>query len=122
MDSQTLRLTGKFELSQPLDVDKTYSATLQVDIISRNKVSQQNGEYEYIHTAKVTEGALHYLGEKIKFEKKSSQSQKLRGQLFHIAEEAQIDGNDFYESTMTDIRHFLPLIIPQMAEWKKQGL
>ncbi len=122
MPSNSLQLSGRFEIPSPLETGHIYACGIELKVNKKEEVDLENGELEYIFKAKPIRGEVMTDLGKIRFEKKSSQSQKLRGQLIHIAEEAQIDGNEFYESTLVDIRHFLPLIIPQMAEWKKQQL
>lgn len=120
MNSHAVKLTGKFEIPEPLEIDTSYLITIAADITSISKESQENGEYEYTYTAKPTAGSIQAVGGKVvKLEDKKKQSVKLRQQLAFIAQERGIDPEKFYQATMTDFRHFTLEILDFLEGIKK---
>lgn len=105
MNSHSIKLTGTFDIPQPLEIDTSYTMVLQAEIISIAKHSQENGEYEFVYTAKSLVGEATDGKRVIKLEDKKKQSVKLRGQLVAIAQDRGLDPEQFYEAVMVKFRH-----------------
>lgn len=106
MNSNTIRLTGKFEIPEPLDIDHSYTSQITFGITGITKKSQENGEFEFTYHAKPEIGDIILKnGAIIKFKKKVKQSVLLRQQLMFIARERGIDEEKFYDDTMIQFRH-----------------
>jgi len=108
MNSHQLKLSGTFELPNPLEIDKNYGIFADVDIVSISKASQEDGSFEFVYSAKPTIGEVKMPnGEVIKLVDKKKQSVKLRQQLGFIAKDRGLNEQEFYETTMVKIRHYL---------------
>ena len=105
--SNSIKLTGRFEIPEGLEIGTNYTITLDAEITSISKHSQEDGSYEYVHTAKpVTGEIIANAGKVLKLGDKKKQSVKLRQQLGFIARERGIDEETFYNETLTDFRHY----------------
>lgn len=104
MNSNSIQLSGKFEIPEVLEIDHSYSLSFTGGVTSISKHSQENGEYEYVYKIKAENGGiLAAKGKVVKFIKKGSQAQKLR---FEI-ESRGLD----YTSTMSKIMDSLDEIL-----------
>lgn len=82
MNSNSIQLSGKFEIPETLEIDNSYSISFSGGVTSISKHSQENGEYEYVYHIKAENGGiLATKGRVVKFIKKGSQAQKLRFEL-----------------------------------------
>lgn len=108
MNSNQIKLSGNFEIPEALEIDRSYQIQLEVDIKSISKNSEEDGTYNFVFTAKPLKGDIIGVGEKnIKLKDKRKQSVKLRQQLGFLARDKGLDENEFYEVTMTKVRHHL---------------
>lgn len=106
-NSNSVKLSGKFEIPEGLEIDTNYTINIDAEITSISKHSQEDGSYEYVHTAKpVTGEIIANAGKVLKLKDKKKQSQLLRQQLGFIARERGIDEETFYNECMTDFRHY----------------
>ena len=111
MNSHSLKLNGSFELISPLEIDLNYKVSLEGDVVSISKHTEDNGEYAFIYTLKPRTGEILGDGGKVvHFEKKSSQSQKLRSRIRMDALSENKDPDVEYERLMTLLRHYWPEI------------
>lgn len=110
-NSHAIKLVGKFEISQPLNIDHNYTIALTADITSIAKHSQENGEFEYIYTAKAITGEATDGKAVIKLPQKGRQSVLLRGQLAVIATDRDLDPETFYNATMGSLRHNMVAVL-----------
>lgn len=107
MNSHAIKLTGKFEIPTPLEIDKSYDLRLRVGISGISKQSQENGEYEFVYKAVPEFGEVEKeSGEVIRLQDKKKQSVKLRAQLAQIGTDRGLDPEVFYEATMVKFRHY----------------
>ena len=106
MDSYFIKLSGKFNIPEPLEVDSNLVLGLEVEVDDERKKSNKNGEYDFTYTCPALRGEIvTNLGKKIKFEKKTSDSALLNAQLRMIARERNLDEDKFYHETMVLLRH-----------------
>lgn len=120
MNSHAIKLTGKYKIAEPLDIDNSYNTSLLVSITGISKHSQENGEFEFVYHAKPEYGEVGKSNGKIlKMQDKKKQSVKLRQQLGFIAKDRGLDENEFYENTMVKIRHYLPEILDLIVGLEK---
>lgn len=79
MNEQSIKLSGKFSIPEPLEIDKSYEITLTGGVTSIAKQSNEDGTFEYTHTVKPEFGeVLKDNGKVLKLKKKGSLSQVLR--------------------------------------------
>ena len=110
-NTHSLKLQGKFELLDPLDIDTSYTLALEGSVTSISKHSQEDGNFEYVYALKPLRGEIvSKVGTVSKFEKKSSQSQKLRSRIRMDALSENKDPDVEYERLMTLLRHYWPEI------------
>lgn len=96
MAEHAIKLSGKFSVEFPLQIDKDYQITLTGGVTSIAKASDEQGGYDYTYSIKPLYGEiLNEKGETVKVVKKGSQSQKLRATILNC-------GLD-YEQEMTKI-------------------
>ena len=105
MNDYTIKLTGKFSIPEPLEIDKSYEFTMSGAVVQMTKSSLENGGFEFSHTIKPEYGEVtKETGEVLKVKKRGSQSQKLRADILSL-------GLD-YEQTMAGIIDRLEEILP----------
>lgn len=120
MNSHAIKVNGKFEIAEPLEIDHSYNIELRADITAISKNSQENGEFEFIYHAKPEIGGIEMdNGKMLKMQDKKKQSVKLRQQLGFIAKDRGLDEQKFYEETLTKIRHYLPEILDLIVGLEK---
>ncbi len=119
MNSYTIQILGQAEIPQSLELGKTYEIKLTSDCVAITKTDEQDGTFTFKHKLKGLAGEI--LGEKgtVKTIDKKHQSQKLRGQLWAIANQAGVNEEEFYEQTMIKIRHYLPEILALIKTLEK---
>ncbi len=79
MNSNAVKLSGKFEIPEALEIDQSYEMKLTVGITSISKHSQEDGTFEFVFAAKPEFGeVLKNNGAVLKLKKKGSLSQVLR--------------------------------------------
>lgn len=77
--SNAIKISGKFEVEEPLQIDQSYNVNLSVDIASIGKHSNQDGTYDFVFNAKPLMGEIvQSNGTSLKLIKKGSQSQRWR--------------------------------------------
>lgn len=107
MNSHAIKLTGKFEVAEPLEIDKSYGIKIMGGIVSISKQSQENGEYQFTYKIVPEFGEVEKdNGTVIKIQDKKKQSVKLRSQLAQIAQDRGLDQEEFYQATMVKFRHY----------------
>ena len=80
--SHSIKLSGKFSVEFPLDIDKDYQISLTGSIDSISKHSENNGEYEFVYNLKPLYGEVTTdKGDTVKMIKKGSKSQVLRAKI-----------------------------------------
>lgn len=96
MNSNSIKLNGKFEIPEALEIDQSYELKLTAGITAISKHSQEDGSYEFVYAAKPEFGeVVKDNGQVLKLRKKGSQSQKLRAEILSM-------GLD-YEATMSKL-------------------
>lgn len=81
MNSHSIKLSGKFEIPEPLEIDRDYLVSINGSVDSIAKHSD-GGEFEYVYSLKPLYGEiLKDNGTTMKMTKKGSQSQKLRAEI-----------------------------------------
>jgi len=106
INSHSIKLTGKAELSEPLEIDKNYKVILQGSIISSADHSNQNGTADRTYILKpVLVELIDEIGVTIKVKDMRKMSQKLRGTLRKEWQESgeNIDEEKYYEREMNGI-------------------
>ena len=80
MNSHSLKLSGRFEIPDPLDIDTDYNLNItgSIDAISKHS---DGGEFEYVYSLKPMYGDVELKGKTVKFVKKGSKSQVLRAKI-----------------------------------------
>lgn len=79
MASQSVQLSGKFEVEFPLEIDKNYELTLTGGVNSISKHSDESGGFDYVYHLRPLYGEIaKEKGTMVKLRKKGSQSQKMR--------------------------------------------
>ena len=97
-NSYTLRIIGIAELPNPLIMGFDYEIKAKVAIPKIEKIDLENGEFEYLHKAKMINIELATQGNKaVKGTAKGSKSQKLRWRILERTD------NDGYEKIMDAI-------------------
>ena len=120
MNEHCIKLTGKFSIPQALDIDKSYDIRLKGGIVSISKESQEDGSYEFTYKLVPEFGEVEKdNGEIVKLKDRKHQSVKLRQQLEFIAQERNEEPQEFYETQMINIRHFLPQLLDYIETLKK---
>ena len=104
-NSHQIRLSGNFEISEPLEISTTYAIGLSAEIVSISKESNDDGNFNFIYKAKPIIGQASDGKKTIKFKDNKKQSWKLRYQLMAIAQDRGLDGEKFYTDTMIKLRH-----------------
>src|SRR3990172_1191094 len=98
INENILRLTGKVNLAQPLELGNDYTITVTGAITTATTIDLHDGSYDRIFKLEprlVT--AIDDKGETIKIKDKGSQAQKLRNRLYKIFEETPHgEFEDFY--------------------------
>lgn len=122
-NSNTVSIIGLSEVEEALNFGEDYTIEVKGTCNKVSKTDNEDGSVNYKHSIKQKTASITSSdGKQIVVKDKKSQSLKLRGQLVNIALEAQIEPEEFYETTMIDLRHYLPELIIYIAELKKQGL
>jgi len=82
MNSNNIRLSGKFEIPEPILIDHDYQFNFTGGVTSVAKTSNDDGSYEYTYNIKPIHGEIiNDKGETIRVVKKGSQSQRLRAMI-----------------------------------------
>lgn len=103
INSFSIKLTGKAELSEPLEIDSNYKVTVSGSVISSSDISNQDGSCARVFVFKpVLVEVLTEAGKTLKAKDVRKQSQKLRGVLFRKWESSgeNIEFENFYEREM----------------------
>ena len=78
-----LRLSDKFPIEKPLELDHDYDISTTITVESATKKSDQSGGFDYTFKSKITkEIVLTHLGETFKSKDTKSFSKKMRDYLF----------------------------------------
>lgn len=80
MNSHSIKLSGRFEIPEQLEIDKDYNVNITGSIEAISKHSD-GGEFEYVYSLKPMYGDVELKGETVKFVKKGSKSQVLRAKI-----------------------------------------
>jgi len=106
ISSNSIKLTGKAELSEPLEIDKNYKVTLQGSITSSADHSNQDGTASRTFIFKpILVEVIDETGETIKAKDTRRMSQKLRAILYREWQDSgeDIDEEKYYEREMKGI-------------------
>ena len=110
-NSYTARITGLSELSEPLEIGKSYTILVNADCRSIKKDDNDDGTFTFGHILKqITAEIKADNGKVIKVKDRKSQSQKLRAQIIFQAQEEGKDPEIEYDRIMVKLRHFYPEI------------
>lgn len=75
----SIQLLGKFEIEQPVDIDKSYELKLTGGVTSIAKHSNEDGTFEFVYKIKPESGeVIKDNGDVLKLKQKGSLSQVLR--------------------------------------------
>ena len=105
MNSHQIKISGSFEIPEPLEINTTYALGISAEITDINKSSDDAGGFIYSYKAKPIIGQASDGKKTIKFKDNKKQSWKLRYQLMAIAQDRGLDGEKFYTDTMIKLRH-----------------
>lgn len=109
MNSNKIKLSGSFEIPEPVQIDRDYELTLTGGITSIAKTSNEDGTFTYSYTLKPLYGEIiDDKGETVKVVRKGSQSQKMRAMILNL-------GYD-YEPTMSKLMDNLETILKDLRE------
>lgn len=110
--SYQIRFKGTAELSDRLDSSKYANITKAEFAVDSVEKRENGGEPEVIYKCKFTSHLeLEQQGKKITAKDKTSHSQKLRKQLWFLAQEAGTDEELFYDGFMNKLRANLDEVI-----------
>jgi hypothetical protein len=83
-NSHSIKLSGKFEIPEPIEIDRDYQISLTGSVDSIAKHSD-GGEISYVYSLKPLYGEVTTdKGDTVKMVKKGSQSQKLRAEILSL--------------------------------------
>ncbi len=106
ISSYSIKLTGKAELSESIEIDKNYKVTLDGTITGSSDHSNQDGSCNRVFVFKpVLVEVIDETGKTLKAKDTRKMSQKLRGILRREWEECgeDVDEEDYYEREMRGI-------------------
>jgi hypothetical protein len=119
MDTQSVRLSGKFNIPEPIEIDNSYTLTLEGSVVSISKFSQENGEYEICYHIKPSHGEITGKGGKTaKLTQKTRHSLILRRLLAQIAQDRGIDADLFYGQVMASLEYNIMFVLDQLEGLK----
>lgn len=79
MSEHSIKLSGQFNVPEPVMIDHSYNMTLEGSVTSISKHSEENGDFSYVYTLKPIFGEIQSdKGEVLKLKKKGSLAQVLR--------------------------------------------
>lgn len=106
MNIHKARISGTFEIDQPLDIKKDYSMALKRIVVKSITKKETNEDDDFIYTYNLENVDLTTIideGKTIKGEPKSA-SKKLRGAIFYKGEELGIeDSEKFYQDVINHL-------------------
>lgn len=121
MPNYFIKLSGKFNINEPLVRGEDYILGLEVNAKTKEEDdAEQTGELDITYKCPVIRGEIvSKLGKKIKIEDKGKQSAKLRQQLVFIAQERGLEPQQFYDATMVKFRHYTMEILDLLEGLEK---
>ena len=121
INENILRLTGKVNLAQPLELGNDYTITVTGAITAATTIDLHDGSFDRIFKLEprlVT--AIDDKGETLKIKDKGSHAQKLRSRLYRIFEESPHgEFENFYAQVYRYINKHLDTITDQSWEEKE---
>jgi hypothetical protein len=112
MNSFTVKINGTSEIDQALNIGESYSIYTTADCVAITKSDDQDGNFTFKHVLKPVLSEIRGKnGVVVQIKDTKKQSVKLRAHLIQIAMDTDRNPEEFYEQTLTKIRHFLPEIL-----------
>ena len=112
MNSKSLRLSGRFELPEDLEIDDEYQFKFQGSVTSISKHSEEDGTFSFIYHIKPSTGEIMGEDGKVaKLKEKTRHSLILRRVLAQIAQDRLLDPDTFYSTTMASLEYNIMAIL-----------
>ena len=106
MDSYVLKLSGKAELPQPLEIGHNIKTVLEGSITSKTETDNEDGSHTHYYLFKpIVVEAIDSKGERIRAKDTRSRSTQMRSLLFKRWREQNIaeEFDEWYEKKMLEI-------------------
>lgn len=100
INSHSLRLTGKAESPEPLEIGHNYSVVLEGSIVSATETDNNDGTYSVVYTFRpVKVDVLKPMGEALKLKDTRSNSQLIRALVYKkwLNAGSDIDFDTYYD-------------------------
>ncbi len=106
VNSNSVKIIGTSEIEGGLNIDETYTLTIQGDVVTIQKNTNDDGTYDFIYkikqkTAKITSSD----GRQVIVKDTKSQSTRLRAQMMILAEQEGKNPQVEYDFYMLLLRH-----------------
>lgn len=104
MNNYWIQFTGKFNTPDPLDDSKTVIIAAEFDHLYEGKKPLGDGSYDIIYKVAPIRMSIESGGKKLEGKLKSNNSKRLRGAIWHYAQENNIEDFDkFYDDMINKI-------------------
>lgn len=119
MNIHKARISGTFEIDQPLDIKKDYSMALKRIVVKSITKKETNKDDDFIYTYNLENVDITTIideGKTIKGEPKSA-SKKLRGAIFYKGEELGVEDSEaFYQKVINHLIINIDDIVGKMLD------